>query len=175
MTEPTTIRSDAGLGLSRRQQRRREGLDLWRAQDGQLWLQSGAGPAPVRAVRCFPWSEPGRFISLRDTEDEEVALVSDVSELKPGARRALTLALLEAGFVLEIEGIDEVEEEIEIRSFRVRTRQGPRRFQTLRDEWPRVIPSGGLLIRDVAGDLYLLRNPGALDPKSERLLWAFLD
>jgi hypothetical protein len=129
----------------------------------------------VRAVRCFPWSEPGRFISLRDLDDEEVALVSDVSELKPGARRALTLALLEAGFVLEIEGIDAVEEEIEIRTFQVRTRQGPRRFQTLRDEWPRELPSGGLLIRDVAGDLYLLRNPGGLDPKSERLLWAFLD
>ncbi len=151
------------------------GLDLRRGEDGQLWVQAQAGPLPVRAVRCFPWSEPGRYVSLRDAEDEEVALVRDLSELKPGARRALALSLLEAGFVLEIEGVEDVQEEIEIRHFRVRTRQGERRFQTLRDEWPRELPSGGLLIRDVAGDLYLVRNPGALDARSRRLLWAFLD
>ena len=175
MTEATYERSSEALRVWHGERRSRADLELWRSEDGQLWLHTGSAATPVRVVRCFPWSEPGRFISLRKADDEEAALVRDVSELKPGARRALTLALLEAGFVLEIEGIDEVEEEIEIRTFRVRTRQGPRRFQTLRDEWPRELPSGGLLLRDVAGDLYLVRNPGALDPKSARLLWAFLD
>ncbi len=153
----------------------RQGVELWRGEDGQLWARSGEGPEAVRPVRCFPWSEPARFVSLRNVEDEEVALVRDLSELKPGSRRALTLSLLEAGFVLEIEAVEEVEEEIEIRTFRVRTGQGRRRFQTLRDDWPQELPSGGLLIRDVAGDLYLVRNPGGLDARSRRLLWAFVD
>lgn len=150
-------------------------LQLWRGTDGQLWTEGPGGPAPVRVVRCFPWSEPGRYLSLRDAEDEELALVRDVSELKPEARRALAHALLEAGFLLEIEAILAVEEEIEIRTFRVRTRQGERRFQTMRDEWPRELPAGGLLIRDVAGDLYLLRDARALDARSRKLVRAFLD
>lgn len=150
-------------------------LRLWRGTDGQLWADATGGPAAVRVVRCFPWSAPGRYVSLRNAEDEEVGLVRDVSELKPDARRALMHSLLEAGFVLEIESILEVDEEIEIRTFRVRTRQGVRRFQTLRDEWPRELPGSGLLIRDVAGDLYLLRDPETLDPRSRRLVRAFLD
>ena len=134
-------------------------LSLWRGNDGQLWAEAASGPAAVRVVRCFPWSEPGRFVSLRDADDEEQALVRDVVELKPDSRRALAYSLLEAGFVFEIAAVLGVEEEIEIRTFEVRTRQGTRKFQTMRDEWPRDLPGGGLLLRDVAGDLYLLRNP----------------
>jgi hypothetical protein len=150
-------------------------LDLWRGEDGQLWVRSEGNVRAVRVVRCFPWSDPGRYVSLRDSDDEEVALVSDLSELGPGARRALTRALVEAAFVLEIEAILAVEEEIEIRTFRVRTKQGLRSFQTLRDEWPRELPGGGLLVEDVVGDLYLVRDPTAMDGKSRRLMWAFLD
>jgi hypothetical protein len=150
-------------------------LSLWRGEDGRLWTQGESGPTAVRVVRCFPWSDPGSYISLRDADDDEVALVRDVSDLKPDSRRALAYSLLEAGFVLEIEAIIDVEEEIEIRTFEVRTRQGVRKFQTMRDEWPRDLPGGGLLIRDVVGDLYLLRDPKDLDAKSQKLLWAFLD
>ena len=77
--------------------------------------------------------------------------------------------------MLEIVAVLHVEEEIEIRTFEVRTRQGVRRFQMMRDEWPRDLPGGGLLIRDVAGDLYLLRDPDGLDSRSKKLLFAFLD
>ena len=66
-------------------------------------------------------------------------------------------------------------EEIEIRTFAVETKQGKRTFQTERDEWPRELAGGGLLIRDVAGDLYAVRDPAALDPQSRKLLWAFID
>jgi hypothetical protein len=97
----------------------------------------------VRVTRCFPWSEPSRYLSLRDGEDEEIALIRDLAELGSDSRRALAESLIEAGFVLQVEGVEEVEEEIEIRTFRVRTRQGVRSFQTLRDEWPRRMPGGG--------------------------------
>ena len=154
---------------------RREGLRLERGSDGQLWAGLGEAARAVRVTRCFPWSEPSRYLSLRDGEDEEVALIRDLAELGPDSRRALAESLIEAGFVLQIEGVDEVEEEIEIRTFRVRTRQGVRSFQTLRDEWPRQMPGGGVLIRDVVGDLYFIPSPASLDEKSRKLLWAFLD
>ena len=154
---------------------RREGLWLERGSDGQLWARRGEIARPVRVTRCFPWSEPSRYLSLRDGDDEEVALIHDLGELGPDSRHALAESLIEAGFVLQVEGVEEVEEEIEIRTFRVRTRQGVRSFQTLRDEWPRQMPGGGVLIRDVVGDLYFVPNPASLDEKSRKLLWAFLD
>jgi hypothetical protein len=54
----------------------------------------------------------------------------------------------------------------------VDTLQGPRSFQTKRDEWPQEMPNGGLLIRDVAGDLFFIRDVGGLDDESrKRLAW----
>ena len=153
----------------------REALRLERGSDGQLWARRDGIARAVRVTRCFPWSEPSRYLSLRDAEDEEVALIHDLGELGAGSRRALAESLIEAGFLLQVEGVEKVEEEIEIRTFRVRTRQGVRSFQTLRDEWPRRMPGGGLLIRDVVGDLYFIPNPSSLDEKSQKLLWPFLD
>jgi hypothetical protein len=153
------------------------GLSLWRGADGRLWGRSDSAPAPraVRVCRLFPWSGPTEYVSLRDADDEELALVHQPSELDPKSRSALEISLAEAGFVMEIEALLSVEEEIEIRTFEVETRQGPRTFQTERDEWPRQLGNGGLLIRDVAGDLYAVRDPESLDAKSKKLLWVFLD
>ena len=57
---------------------------------------------------------------------------------------------------------------------RVRTGGCVRSFQTLRDEWPRTMPGGALLIVDVAGDLYRVPDPAALDKKSRKRLAAFV-
>jgi hypothetical protein len=150
-------------------------LRLERRADGQLHARTDGESRAVWVRRCFPWTAPSRFVSLRDAEEAEVALVRDLDELEPESRRALEGALVEAGFVLEVDGVLAVEDEIEIRTFHVRTRQGPRRFQTLRDEWPRPLPGGGILLRDVAGDLYVVRDPDALDRRSRERLWALLD
>jgi hypothetical protein len=69
----------------------------------------------------------------------------------------------------------DIEEEVEIRQWTVETRQGSRSFQTHLDDWPRALPNGDLLIRDVAGDLYRLSNPKDMDKKSRELIWAFVD
>jgi len=88
---------------------------------------------------------------------------------------ALEKALAEAGFVLEVTRVVEVEEEVEIRQWTVETKHGRRSFQTHLDDWPRVLPLGGLLIRDVAGDLYRLPPPETLAGRGRELLWAFGD
>jgi hypothetical protein len=125
-------------------------------------------------VKCFPWSEPQRFISLRDDKNNELMLVNDLAQLDPASRKALELALLESGFVLEIIRIDSIEEEYEIRNWKVVTKQGARTFQTERDAWPRAVPGGGLLVRDVAGDLFHVQ-PESLDAASRKLIWALVD
>jgi hypothetical protein len=154
---------------------RRRALALERREDGQLWARTNGSAQPVRVHRCFPWSEPDRFLSLRDQENQEIAMVTHLDELNKESREALSEALVEAGFVLRVLGISEVDEEVEIRTWKVETEQGPRSFQTKLDDWPWEVPGGGIVIRDVAGDLYHVADPEAMDEKSRRWLWAFVD
>jgi len=158
----TTTRQDRALRVERR-------------RDGQLWAERGDEARPVWVRRCFPWSEPTRYVSLLDHEKQEFALVPDVAALDEASRAALEDALAEAGFVLQVERIRSVEEEVEIRSWEVDTRQGPRSFQTRLDDWPREVPGGGYVVRDVAGDLYHVAAPEALDERSRELLWAYVE
>jgi hypothetical protein len=150
-------------------------LRLTHRADGQLWATRGEEERVVRVRRAFPWSEPGRFISLRDAGDREFALVAEPQALDAESRAALEAALEAAGFVFVVTAVSAIEEEVEIRTWRVATRQGGRTFQTRLDEWPRPLPGGGLLIRDVAGDLYRIDDLAALDAKSLELLWAYVD
>lgn len=149
-------------------------LRLERRRDGQLWASQGTETARVWPLRCFPWSHGSRYVSLRDEEESEFALVRDPNELDADSRRALEQGLAEAGFTLEITAIDRCDEEVEIFSWHVQTRQGARRFQTRRDEWPTSVPGGGYLIRDVAGDLFHVPEPEALDEQSREILWVFV-
>lgn len=150
-------------------------IRLERSPNGQLLAEVDGCRLAVSVLRCFPWSQPGSFLSLRDTEDSEVALVASPDELDDTSRRVLAEALVEAGFVLEITSIDEVDEEVEIRTWKVQTRQGARMFQTHLDDWPWQVPGGGIVIRDVAGDLYHVADPEAMDERSRAWLWAFVD
>src|SRR3954469_14781739 len=151
-----------------------EAIRLRSAPGGRLIAHTPHGPVAVRVRQCFPWSEPHRHLSLRDAEEKEILLVEDPASLGAASRQALEHALAEAGFVLEVTRVVSIEEEVEIRQWEVETRHGPRSFQTHLDDWPRSLPDNGLLIRDVAGDLYRLAVSD-LDKRSRELLWAFVD
>src|SRR6266511_4369794 len=139
----------------------------WR-DDGSLWAVRDDSERAVSVRRCFPWTEPARHLSLRDADEEEFAFVRDPADLERHLQRR-------AGARVEVTRVLEIDEEVEIRHWRVETQQGPRAFQTRLDDWPRTLPHGGLLIRDLAGDLYHLGRPGALDRHSRELRWAFVD
>ena len=132
----------------------------------RLWLERGADGVRVTPVRCFPWSAPGELISLRDEQDREALLVQRLGELGT--------ALLATGFVLEVERVDSIEEDYEMRIWHTVTRQGKRTFQTKLDEWPWPSPDGGHLVRDLAGDHFRLPPLEALDEASRQRLWAYV-
>ena len=150
-------------------------LSVGRTPDGQLAASKDGVTTPVRVCRCFPWSEPAKFISLRDEKENEIALIEKLADLDPQSRAVVEVALAEAGFVLQIERIEAADEVFEIRAWKVQTKQGPRTFQTALDEWPREISSGGYLIRDISGDLFHIANPEAMDDKSQKILWSMVD
>ncbi len=127
----------------------------------------------VRAKPCFPLSEPERFYSLLDGEGKELALVGNPATLDTASGEALSKALADAAFVIEVTGIDSIETDIDLRVWKVRTASGVRTFETRFGSWPRKLEGGGVLIQDVAEDLYLIRDSEALDEDSRKLLWAF--
>lgn len=160
--------------LKLREQGEGELIPLRTSTDGRLLAMMQSGAIAVRVRQCFPWSEPHRHLSLRDSEDREVMYVDDPAALAETSRHALERAVAEAGFVLEVTRVVSIEEEVEIRQWTVETRHGERSFQTHLDDWPRVLPNGAILIRDVGGDLYRIVVP-EMDRGSRELLWAFVD
>lgn len=150
-------------------------LRLERRVDGQLCARRGHNSDPVRVVRCFPWSKPTEHLSLRNDKNDEVAYVTNLEDLEPASQDALAEVLVTAGFVLDVLRVEAIDEEFEVRCWKVLTQQGRRRFQTPRDSWPRRTPNGDLLLEDVSGDLFRLPPMETLDRKSRKLLFAHVD
>lgn len=156
------------------ERRESEATPLHMSADGRLMATTDRGAIALRVRQCFPWSEPHRYLSLRDSEDREVLYVENPAALDDASREALERAIAEAGFVLEVTRVLSIEEEVEIRQWVVETRHGARSFQTHLDDWPRLLPNGAILIRDVGGDLYRI-SVAEMDKTSRDLLWAFVD
>jgi hypothetical protein len=149
---------------------------LRRDDDGTVWFQRGdEKEIRVNLHLCFPWSAPGRYLSLRDENKNELALVEDPAMLDDASSAALKALADDTRFVFTINEIESADPDFELRVWKVTTKEGKRRFQTKLDDWPRPLPDGSLLIRDIAGDLYRVADPESLDPKSRRILWAFMD
>ena len=98
-----------------------------------------------------------------------MGLVEDLSDLDAEGQEALGKALADAAFTIAVTGIDSIVTDIELRVWKVRTEAGPRSFETRLGSWPRKLEGGGVLIQDVAEDLYHIRDTAALDEALEEL------
>lgn len=149
---------------------------LERRVDGQVWLvREGQPDVAVRVAQPFPWTAPDQYISLINHDDHEELLIEAAEGLDDASRQVLREAIEEASFLLEITEIKSIETEFEIRIWTVVTRQGTYKFQIKHDHWPEPLKRGGLVIEDIDGNLFFIRDPQALDPRSQRLLWAYAD
>jgi hypothetical protein len=144
-------------------------------KDGALYLLGVDGTmVPVQARLCFPWSEPTKYITLRDYENRELELVEDPTTLDSDSRFALESGLAASGFVFRVQRIVNVEVEFEIRNWTVITEQGERIFQTRLDEWPKKLPYDGFLFHDVAGDMFYIPMLKDLDEQSRELFSGYV-
>lgn len=155
-------------------------LELRESGDTRLLLrhideQGVAQETPVQAVCCFPWSLRRTYISLRDDKGHELRLIPDLDELPSRVRDLIDRHLTRRLFIPKITHVASITEQTELFLWNVTTDAGPRSFLTASNESPRSLGHGRVLIKDVGNDLYLIEKPEALDEKSRRLLWIYLD
>jgi len=136
--------------------------------------REGVDAVLVRPVKCFPLSDPTRFLSLRNDKNEEFAFVSGADELDASSATALKEALAAGSFTFEVTRIEEIKTDFELRVWKIQTESGPRQFQTALDAWPRPVDDGGYLVEDVFGDLYRFPAIDQLDRASAKIFWAMV-
>jgi len=124
---------------------------------------------------CFPWMKKNEYISIRDEDSNEVFLIKELSQLDEESKKAVSESLIAASFMMKILAIKEINDEFEIRNWKVITKQGPYTFQTQIDYWPQVFNKTTIIIRDITGNIFYVNDPLSLDDKSQHLLWPFLD
>lgn len=143
-------------------------------QNGRLTALQPTGPVEVTVRPCFPWSAPDRFLSLRDKDHQEVALVPSLDALPAGSAEALRHVLGEIRFTFTLRAIREIEKRFDLRVWKVETDQGPRQFVTEWDSFPKEKGDGSLILSDVGGDLYRIPPIDSMDGRSRRLLWSYM-
>lgn len=130
----------------------------------------------VRLVRCFPWLHEDHFISIREPDGTEVALIDSLDSLSDKATQAMLQAELDTlNYVPEIKKIEIIRNEAELYNWVVNTDAGDRSFYMRRNEIPRPIANDGILIKDISGDRYRINRVEDLDRDSKDWLWAYLD
>lgn len=122
----------------------------------------------VRIRRAFPWSQPGRHISIRNAEGKEVLLIDDLATLGEAERRAIEEALGQGCFVPQITRVLEIDTRFEHQQWRVETDRGPVEFRVQEREDIRFLGGGRFTVKDADGNVYELPSLDTLDEQSRR-------
>jgi len=150
---------------------------LRRDQFGKLVLTTAEGLEHVGVVpvRAFPIQAPSRGLSLVNTDTEEVAWIDDLDALPAEARDLLVAELAVREFMPEIQQILSVSSFSTPCTWRVTTNRGETGFVLRGDEDVRRIGNeNALLISDIHGIQYLVRDQFALNLHSKKILDRFL-
>jgi catechol 2,3-dioxygenase-like lactoylglutathione lyase family enzyme len=146
---------------------------ITRNESGQLVVRLKGQPEPLvdaKVARCFPWSMPDTFISVRNREGKEVVLLETLDAVDPAGRKILLQELHDKAFNPKIIAIVEHTSEFGITSIKARTDRGEVTFQIRSRDDVRILSSTRLLFRDADGNTYEVADASTLDSVSRRFL-----
>lgn len=139
-----------------------------------LTTAQGARHEGVVPVRAFPIAAPEEGISLVSGEGHELAWIERLADL-PAATRTLVLEeLASREFMPEIRRLRQVSSFATPSTWEVETDRGDARLVLKGEEDIRRLGPASLLIADVHGIQFLIRDLNALDRHSRGLLDRFL-
>jgi len=153
-----------------------ERFELGRAASGRLTMTDAEGRVHegVTAVRAFPVAAPDEGFALVNAEGRELVWFDRLSDLPPRTRALVEEELAAREFMPEIRRLKRVSSFATPSSWDVETDRGDTTLVLGGEEYIRRLGRGALLIEDVDGIHYLIRDLGSLDRISRKLLDRFL-
>ncbi len=148
-------------------------FDLARNARGRLVMterRSGRSHEGVVPVRAFPIAAPDEGIALMGADGHELAWIARLSDLPAALRALVEEALNSHEFLPEIRRIRQASKLGGQRMWQVETDRGDAELALKGEESIRRSGGGALLVSDVHGVQYLIRELGALDAASRRVL-----
>ncbi len=144
-----------------------------RDEDGALVVHVAGRDEPVRSAqvaRCFPWSFTDSYISVRDKDGKEVALLRTLNELDDDSREVVQQELDQRVFNPKITRVVSLKREFGVTSITAETDRGLVSFQMRSRDDIRVLSPTRALFRDVDGNTYELADLSAMDPASRKYM-----
>lgn len=124
----------------------------------------------VAISRCFPWSMPDRYISVRDEKGKEIAMFESLDELDADSRHIALRQLEQMVFNPKIHKVTKLKDEFNITSLTAMTDRGEVTFQVRGRDDIRHLSATRALFRDADGNTYELPDVTKLDHASRRHL-----
>ena len=151
-------------------------MRILKTEKGRLELHhDGRVQAVGSIVAAFPLTRPGTMVSLRDEEGDEIGVLDSVAQLDAASQEVMREELERSYFMPVIGDILDVREELGVVTWEVETDRGPRTFQ-VRNVRQNVRKMGNrrLVIKDVDGNRYEVRDWLGLQPLAQKLLQIYL-
>ena len=125
----------------------------------------------VRVARAFPFSDPDRYIGLRDGDDKDIGILTTLDGLDRDSRRIVEEELERRYFTPTIQKVLSVSEAFGVVTWEVETDRGPRRFlvRNLRDSTFPLGPNR-LMMTDTDGNRYEFPDVRAVGSKAFTIL-----
>ncbi|MGL4738164.1 MAG: DUF1854 domain-containing protein [Cellulosilyticaceae bacterium] len=121
----------------------------------------------VSVLRAFPLSHETLYLSIRDSEQNEIGMIRDLA-IYEGEQKGFIEAELERRYFLpSIQVIDQVKQDFGYYHWEVNTDRGHKSFISRKDNSQVIqLPNNRVIVLDVDGNRYEIKNAKALDPKS---------
>lgn len=139
-----------------------------------VFSSAGETHAGVTPVRAFPIAAPEDGIAIVNTDGRELVWIDRLDELPEATRALIRDELAQREFLPEIRRIRGVSTFAVPSTWEVETDRGDTALVLKGEEDIRRIGGGALIVTDLHGVQYLLRDPAALDRASRKLLDRFL-
>lgn len=125
---------------------------------------------PVRAVRCLPLTQPGKYISIQDDEGTEVGIIADLAHLDRKSREAVENDLDAYYLKARVESIRKVEARNGVITWELVTDLGPRTVHVRDRQNIRPLPDGRTILTDIHDAKYEIPRFDELDERSRHWL-----
>lgn len=141
----------------------------------RLTIQDDRSFPKVGVLRAFPLSDRNRSYSVRDAGDNEIGLILNPTDLTAENQNLIDEDLQRRYFIPSVKRIVSAKERFGTVEWTVETDRGLCHFtsQNLRENVQRPAP-GRIILNDVDGNRYDIRNLDELNRESQELLFRHL-